>query len=98
MPLTVNGTPVPESTIREEADRMRQHLYQTMRRESQTNIERRLREWATENAVERVLLEQAALADPEPIPVARIEEAAGESGVAGISEAQRHEIELQLRI
>lgn len=94
MPLTVNGTPVPESLIREEADRMRQRLYQSMHGESQANIEKRLREWATENAIERVLLQQAALADPEPISPALVEQASAE----GDSEEQRREIELRLRV
>jgi parvulin-like peptidyl-prolyl isomerase len=91
MPLTVNGTPVPESLIEEEASRMRDHLYRAMKGEPQAAIEKRLREWSTENAIEKTLLRQAALADPEPIPSALVEQAGG-------TDESRHDIELRLRI
>src|ERR1700722_14232953 len=45
--------------------------------EHPSTIEARAKEWARENVIERVLLRQAALADPEPVPPEVIEKAGG---------------------
>ena len=60
MAVTVNGMPVPEEMIAGEAARMRDRLQEAMRGEPQDTIERRLQEWARENAIEKVLVQQAA--------------------------------------
>ena len=65
MPLKVNGAPLDDALIREEANVMRPHLFRSMPGTDPRQIEIRLREWAVENAIEKALLRQAALADPE---------------------------------
>lgn len=105
MPLIVNGAPLDDALIREEANLMRPHLFRSMQGADPREVETRLREWAVENAIEKALLRQAALADPEPVPAERLEEAlrgaAASSSMpssAAPAEAQRSEIELQIRI
>lgn len=60
----MNGIAVEESVILEEADRMREHLYRSMKGQPRAGIETKLRAWAVENAIERALLEQAIAAEP----------------------------------
>lgn len=101
MPLKVNGAPLDDALIRDEANLMRPHLVKSMQGADPRQIETRLREWAVENAIEKALLRQAALADPEPVPPEQIDEAlhriAAASSAAPTDE-QRAEIELRLRI
>jgi Parvulin-like peptidyl-prolyl isomerase len=107
MALVVNGEYVEDSLIREEANAMRPRLMQEMEGEDPVVIEMRLREWARENVIERVLLRQAALADPEPIPQDLLDrtveeirsQTPGQSGCLFPQQDQlRREIEIQLRI
>lgn len=44
---------------------MREHLYKSMRGEPRETVEAKLRAWATENAIERALLEQAIAKEPQ---------------------------------
>jgi hypothetical protein len=90
MAVTVNGMPVPEELIAHEAEMMRERLYEAMRGEPRDAIERRLAEWATENAIEKVLVRQAALADPEAIADEAIELAA-KKGTDGSAEDERNQ-------
>jgi len=93
MPLTVNGEEITEADLRLEEDQLRPRLREAMPDETAAAIESRTIEWARENAIERVLLRQAAMADPEPLPDGAIEAAVTASpGVA------RDAIEAQLRI
>jgi parvulin-like peptidyl-prolyl isomerase len=64
MPLIINGEPVDDTLIREEMRVMRPHLQEAMAGEDPLDIEMRLREWAKENVIERVLLRQAARKQP----------------------------------
>lgn len=63
----VNGELIDDSVIRMEEDELRPKLRQAMPDENPKLLESRTREWARENAIERVLLRQAAMADPEPL-------------------------------
>ena len=107
MALVVNGEYVEDSLIREEANAMRPRLQEEMEGEDPVVIEMRLREWARENVIERVLLRQAALADPEPIPQDLLDrtveeirsQTPGQSGCLFPQQDQlRREIEIRLRI
>lgn len=107
MALVVNGEYVEDSLIREEANAMRPRLQEEMEGEDPVVIEMRLREWARENVIERVLLRQAALADPEPIPQDLLDrtveeirsQTPGQSGCLFPQQDQlRREVEIRLRI
>lgn len=107
MALVVNGEYVEDSLIREEANAMRPRLQEEMEGEDPVIIEMRLREWARENVIERVLLRQAALADPEPIPQDLLDrtveeirsQTPGQSGCLFPQQDQlRREVEIRLRI
>lgn len=64
MPLIINGETVDDELLREEMRAMRPHLHEAMAGEDPLQIEMRLREWAKENLIERVLLRQAARKEP----------------------------------
>ncbi len=59
-------------------------LAEAMPREHPSTIEAKAKEWARENVIERVLLRQAALADPEPVPAEVIEKAGGNAAEADL--------------
>ena len=75
MPLKVNNELIDDEAIREEIRSLRHRLAEAMPNEDPTAIEARAKEWARDNVIERVLLRQAALADPEPVPPEVIEKA-----------------------
>lgn len=87
MPLRVNNEIVEDEVIREEIRTLRLRLAEAMPQEHASTIDARAKEWARENVIERVLLRQAAIADPEPVPAGIIENAGGNA-----------EAELQYRI
>ena len=68
--------------------------------------EMQLREWSRENVIERVLLRQTALADPEPVPADAIEpiveraraQSSGQPGCAIDEDEIRREAEIQLKV
>ena len=68
MPLLINGQVVEDGEFREEADRLRPRLAESMPDSDPLEIGMRASEWARENVIERVLLQQEALRDPEPVP------------------------------
>lgn len=105
MPVLVNGERIEDQTIREEARLIRPKLEEAMGGEDPRTIEARVKQWARENVIERVLLQQAAWSDPEPVPAEEIErhvaEIRPENGgcIAPGTETQvRQEIELRYRI
>ncbi len=105
MPVLVNGERIEDQAIREEARSIRPKLVEAMSGEDSRNIEARVKQWARENVIERILLQQAALSDPEPVPAEVIEqhlaEIRPENGgcIAPGTEAQaRQEIEYRFRI
>jgi len=93
MPLTVNGEEITEADLRLEEERLRAQLREAMPGETAATIEARTIEWARENAIERVLLRQAAMAEPEPLPEGALDTAA--SANEGV---EREALEVQLRI
>jgi parvulin-like peptidyl-prolyl isomerase len=88
LPLRVNNEIIEDEVIREEIRTLRLRLAEAMSGEHPSVIEARAKEWARENVIERVLLRQSALADPEPVPAEVIEKAGGNAA----------EAELQFRI
>jgi parvulin-like peptidyl-prolyl isomerase len=108
MPLFVNGESVDEALIEEESKQLRPRMFEAMADENPNVVEKRVREWARENVIERLLLRQAAVADPEPIDaelldgtVERIKaQTPGQSGciLPGSGVDFRGEVEAQLRL
>jgi hypothetical protein len=64
----VNGEPIDDAAVREEARMMRPRYTEAVTDMDPVEAEMQLREWARENVIERILLRQQALADPEPVP------------------------------
>ncbi len=75
MGLYVNGEQVDEIEIMREAERLRPYYEEVFQDQPAEEQERQLMEWARENVIERLLLLQAAVRDPEPIEDAAVEEA-----------------------
>ena len=73
----MNNELVEDEVIREEIRTLRPRLAEAMPHEHPSTIEGRAKEWARDNVIERVLLRQAALADPEPVPAEVIAKADG---------------------
>jgi parvulin-like peptidyl-prolyl isomerase len=108
MPLSVNGEIVDDSLVRQEAAMLRPRMQEAMADEDPIALEIRVKEWARENVIERTLLRQAAIADPEPLPADVLERAVtqvqnqspGQTG--GVFPTQedelRREVETQLRV
>ena len=94
MPLFVNQELVDEAVLRAEERAIRPRLQEAMAGESLAAVEARVREWARENVIERVVLRQAAWADAEPVTPAQVDQA-----IAGLDPTTpRHEIEERLRV
>src|SRR5947208_423485 len=92
MPLTVNGEEISEAELREEEARLRPQLRRAMPDETAEAREARAVEWARDSVIERVLLRQAAMADPEPLPAGMVELAQQR-----VPEMSREEIEIRLQ-
>ncbi len=75
MPLIVNGERIDDSQIKEEMDRMRPQYQATFTDQKPEEQEKQLREWARENVIESVLLQQEAKTDPISISQKKIDEA-----------------------
>jgi len=102
MAIIVNGERIDDETIHDEAERMRPEYEKAFADEAPAAREAKLQEWARDNAIERVLIEQAARADTEPLPEDAFQEAleaAGENEGEEKSEDElRAEVDLHLRI
>jgi hypothetical protein len=104
----VNGEPVDDAAVREEARAMRPRYMEEVSGMDAVEAEMQLREWARENVFERMLLRQQALADPEGVPAEVIDrgldavrtEAGGQAGCGTRTsdEEIRKQVELQYRI
>lgn len=94
VPIRVNGELLDESLIEAESKVIRPYLSEQMAASPRAEMEERLRKWAQENAIERLLLRQAALADTEPVP----EAAASAWQLNGSREEAVSEAELQFRV
>jgi hypothetical protein len=106
MALLINGEYVDDSIIREEAKMLRPHMAESMEGMDPLEFEAKVREWSRENVIERILLKQQALADPEPLPPEAIDKVLAEArqnngeGCAvtpSNEEVIRQDIELRLR-
>ena len=108
MPLLVNGELVDDSLIRQEATALRPRMAEAMTDLDPIALEMRVKEWARENVIERVLLRQAAAADPEPITPEAFErtleqvrnQTPGQTGcvLPTREEELRQEVEARLRV
>ena len=105
MPVYVNGERIEDQTIRDEGRAIRPKLLEAMAHEDPKEIEARVKQWSRENVIERVLLHQAAKAEPEPIAAELIEkhmaEIRPENGgciAPGTESAVRADIEIRLRV
>src|SRR3712207_1451088 len=74
MPWYVDGELVDDAQVRNEAQMMRPRYQESVTDMDPIEAEMQLREWALENVIERILLRQTALADPEPVPPEVIEQ------------------------
>ncbi len=108
MAFTVNGELVTEEALREEERLIRPRLQQEMTDLGPVELEERVRQWARENLIERIVLRQEAQKDAEPVPAEPIDElftqvrtqTPGQSGVvAPVSDEQlRSELELRFKV
>jgi len=102
MPITVNGEAIADEAVRAEAERMRPEFERTFADEDQDEREQRLQAWARENAIERLLLEQAARADEAPVPADQLADALDRArrqvGEDADEAALREDVELNLKI
>jgi len=108
MPLRINGETIADDVLREEERLIRPQLQQAMSHEDDGAIEKRVVEWARENVIERTVLRQEALRDPEPVAADDLEkmleevrsQSPGRSGcVAPYGDEQlRKELETRFRV
>jgi parvulin-like peptidyl-prolyl isomerase len=73
MATFVNGEEVKIVDIEQEVERMRSHYERVFKDQSKEEKESQLKEWAKENVIERILVTQAAKADPRPIDAKMVE-------------------------
>ena len=102
MAVLVNGEKIDPAEIEQEIERLRPYYDQYVRENNPDGGDEQLVEWARENIVERTLIKQAAVADPEDIPTEQIDEVfeqVKENLEEGITEEQvRADIETHMRI
>ena len=77
MALLVNGERIENADLEKERRALRRVLAEQLPNESAALLEQRAQEWAGENLIERVLLNQAARRDPEPVFTPAIPQATG---------------------
>jgi parvulin-like peptidyl-prolyl isomerase len=75
MSVYVNGERVDELEIGHEAERLRPYYEHVFHEMPENEREGQLVEWARENVIERLLLQQAAIRDPEPLEETDVEDA-----------------------
>ena len=73
MHLIINGEQVHPALIEQEVEAMRPHYQDAFRDQSADEQEKQLHNWAKENVIEKVLLRQEALRDPQPVDPAKIQ-------------------------
>lgn len=108
MPIQVNGELIDDALVKEEARTIRPRLFEAMPNEDPAAVEARVKQWSRENVIERVLLRQAALADPDPVDPATVEEwlsrirseTPGQSGciALGADDEVRRDLEARLKV
>jgi uncharacterized protein len=67
MTLIVNGEKIDPKLIEQEITTMRPQYVETFRDQSREDQDKQLQEWAKENVIEKILIRQTAMIDPEPV-------------------------------
>lgn len=67
MSLVINGEKIDSEFIEQEMTAMRPKYQQTFQDQTTEQQEKQLREWAKENVIEKTLLLQTAMKDPNPV-------------------------------
>jgi hypothetical protein len=108
MPWYVNGELVDDAAVRDEARMMRPRYQESVTGMDPVEAEMQLREWSRENVIERMLLRQTAIADPELVPAEYVEqaleaartEAGGQAGCGtrNSDDEIRQQAELEFRV
>jgi len=102
MAIIVNGERIDDEVIHDEAERMRLDYEKAFADEAPAAREARLQQWARDNAIERILLEQAARADTDPLPEDQVREtleaASQNAGASKSDDELRQEVSLFLRV
>ncbi|GAG62614.1 unnamed protein product [marine sediment metagenome] len=70
MTLIVNGEKIEDSIIQQEAERLRPSYEQAFKDMDPKEREAQLLDWSRENVIERVLINQEAKKNDDPIPEA----------------------------
>jgi hypothetical protein len=96
MALIVNGETIDDAVIREEVNITRPRYEEMVDGLDPVAKEIQLWDWSKETVIERTLLRQEALEDPEPIPAEQIEEALRAAPRSG-GDVKR-EVEIRLRL
>jgi hypothetical protein len=96
MALIVNGETIDDAVIREEVNLTRPRYEEMVDGLDPIAKEIQLWDWSKETVIERTLLRQEALKDPEPIPTEQIEEALRAAPLAG--DDSKREVEIRLRL
>lgn len=108
MPWTVNGEPIDETAVSEQVRIMRPRYEQEVSGMDPLEAEMQLKDWARENVIEQMLLQQTALSQAEPVPAEIYEqgleaartEAGGQAGcgLRTSEEEIRAQIETEYRL
>ncbi len=102
MAVLVNGEKIDPAEIEQEIERLRPYYDQYVRENNPDGGDDQLTQWARENIIERTLIKQAAVADPEAIPSEQIDEAfeqVKDNLDENVTEEQvRQDIETHMRI
>jgi len=96
MPLIVNGESIDDALIREEVNLTRPRYEEMVDGLDPVAKEIQLWDWSKETVIERTLLRQEALKDPEPLPPGVIEEAL--SAMPPDGGGDRGQVEVRLRL
>ena len=75
MAVLVNGEKVDPAEVAQEIERLRPYYDQHVREANPDGGDEQLAEWAMENIIERMLLQQEAAGDAEPVPAEDIDAA-----------------------
>ncbi len=107
MPLIVNGETIDDAIVRQEVNATRPRYEEMVDGLDPVQKEIQLWDWSRETVIERVLLRQEAMRDPQPIPEELLNEAVGAmkaqiSGQPNVEvpseEYMRREVEQALRL
>src|SRR3954470_2169415 len=96
MALVVNGETVDDAAIREEVKLTRPRYEEMIDGLDPVAKEIQLWDWSKETVIERTLLRQEALKEPEPLPPGAVDEAI--SAMPPDSVAEREQVEVRLRL